>query len=286
MSNKTGIEWTDRSANPLRYRDADGNDVWACVKVSRGCASCYSEAMALRFNKGKAYTAANMRDLTPYVSERVLKELMSPKKTPAGSKVFIGDMTDLFGEWVTDDMLDVIFAAFAMRPDVTFQVLTKRPDRMARYMNIPATHLMVTRCMVNFRDHTEPVGPWPLPNVWCGTSVEDQQTADFRIPHLLRVPAKVRFHAQEPLIGPVNLNEGSWFFPFGKHSPIHWCITGGESGDGFRDCDPKWQADIVEQCKGAGVAVFVKQDSGRLPGKQGRIPLAVWQHKEFPEVTQ
>ncbi len=208
MSQTTGIEWTDRSSNPLRYRDAAGNDVWACVKKSAGCANCYAEATALRFGKGTGFTAANMRKLAPYVREKEMKELLSPKKTPAGSKVFVCDMTDLFGDWVPFELADRLFAAFALRPDVVFQVLTKRPDRMADYLT--ATDLderlyaVVSgwlddgakgllgrewdRCHAVTEDATED-GPrpdaarWrlPLPNVRLGTSVENQAAADERI---------------------------------------------------------------------------------------------------------
>jgi protein gp37 len=222
--------------------------------------------------------------------------------------------------YTMNDVRKRLFDLIDRTPNLDWLLLTKRPENILRMMPPPSV-------FIEYREKRRYPGsshahPNPFPhttriiendrirdNVWIGTSVEDQQTADFRIPHLLRVPAKVRFLSMEPLIGPVDLRPKApdaysilgKFYSTGTFDPtgssprpdrvlncfpkIHWVITGGESGDGFRDCDPKWQADIVEQCKGAGVAVFVKQDSGRLPGKQGRIPLAVWQYKEFPDCS-
>lgn len=304
MSQKTGIQWTDRSSNPLRYRDAAGNDVWACVKKSAGCANCYAEATALRFGKGTGFTAANMRKLAPYVREKEMKELLSPKKTPAGSKVFVCDMTDLFGDWVPFELADRLFAAFALRPDVVFQVLTKRPDRMADYLT--ATDLderlyaVVSgwlddgakgllgrewdRCHAVTEDATEDdprpdAARWrlPLPNVWLGTSVENQAAADERIPHLLKVPARVRFLSCEPLLGPVTLpllvgcrrcNHPGNVLPrdgcprcggTGHESGLHWVIVGGESGAGARPMLPDWARSVRDQCQAAGVAFHFKQ---------------------------
>lgn len=285
MSKPTAIEWTDRSSNPLRYRDATGRDVWACEKVSAGCRGCYAEALALRFDKGKAFNAGNMQGLTPYLSDAEVRALLSPKKTPAGSKVFVGDMTDVFGSWVPDGLLDRLFAVFALRPDVVFQVLTKRPERMAGYMaglqaaaDAHAPHTVEGRFtpaqVLNFRMFAgspkiggvlgvaiSPSTPWPLPNVWLGTSCEDQRAADERIPHLLRVPAAVRFLSCEPLIGPVDLRR---FLPnlhtgFPRGPRVGWVIVGGESGRDARPMCPDWATGIRDQCVAAGVPFHFKQ---------------------------
>src|SRR5438128_1214868 len=132
MAQATGIEWTDASSNPLKYRDAKGRVVWACVKVSSGCANCYAEALARRFNRGDTFTRGHMEGLTPFVDEREITRLLVARSL-AGKRVFACDMTDLFGEWVPDELIDRILAAMVLRPDVTFQVLTKRAERMARY---------------------------------------------------------------------------------------------------------------------------------------------------------
>jgi len=254
-----------------------------------------------------------MRTLTPYVREKELKELLSPTKTPAGKKVFVGDMTDLFGEWVPFDLLDRIFAVFAMRHDVVFQVLTKRPDRMAGYLttlmgpngypgqnnwlvDAPKSHCNALSAAQSMRrewydDPYLPSTPWPLPNVWLGTSIENQAAADERIPQLLKVPAAVRFLSMEPLLGAVNLsvfaNDGdgpsrgtlNWM---GIESSIDWVIIGGESGAGHRSMEVAWAESLRQQCRAAGVPYFFKQDSGAKAGMRGRVSLDLWETKEFP----
>ena len=215
--NKTSIEWCDFAANPIRYRDTEGKSVWACVKASEGCQHCYAEALAHRY-QGREFTAKAMEGVTPYVDERELKAMLAPAKLPAGSKVFVGDMTDMFGPWVPFELLDRVFAVFALRPDVVFQVLTKRPERMREYLaardtagavaitirevapdgGLAAMKAMGTHVL---RDVVQ--RRWPLPNIWLGVSVENQHWADVRIPELLATPAAVRFLSCEPLLGEV-----------------------------------------------------------------------------------
>jgi protein gp37 len=145
-------------------------------------------------------------------------------------------------------------------PRHQFQVLTKRPERMAAFVN----------------DYW----PTPPPNVWLGTSVENQEAADERIPHLQATPAAVRFLSCEPLLGPLDLSP--WMLLPGDTARLDWIIVGGESGRGRRDMKLEWLEAIVTEAQSWGVPVFVKQDMGALPGKQGRIPDALW-IREFPE---
>lgn len=317
---RTAIEWTDVSANPLRAVTREGKTGWACVKVSSGCANCYAESVNRRFGTGRPFTADGMKDVRVVLDEQritrmVTASIRGPFRAPDGRpKCFIGDMTDIFGPWVDDDTLDCIFATFALRPDIDFQVLTKRPERMAEYLltggsigeryNERETHVGLTAlgmvldaCSVNYgsklgngvmlrRDGE--LCAWPLPNVWLGTSVEDQQRADERIPHLLRCPAAVRFLSVEPLLGPVDLrrwvggsdtseydveptdahcvvcgcvwdeDDGSHECPPGFIRPS-WVIVGGESGPKARPCNAEWMHSVVRQCSAAGVPCFVKQ---------------------------
>jgi protein gp37 len=201
---------------------------------------------------------------------------------------------------VSDDLLNQLFHTIEHRRDVTFQILTKRPQRMQKYLSwrwgegrIPSRHIHL------------------------GTSVENQAAAALRIPHLLATPAAIRFLSCEPLIGPVDLFAAmrgpcpECGHDLSEHAAdsrvvgckhgtgtdadpicgcrtiardlLHWVICGGESGPGHRDCDPAWIASLVAQCEAVGVPVFVKQSSGPRPGTQGRIPLDVWKHKDFPE---
>ena len=256
--NQTAIGWTDFSANPLKYRDAAGAVKWACSKVSAGCTNCYSEALAKRWKRGTDYNACEVAKLTPFLDEKELRAMLTSKAI-SGKRVFVGDMTDVFGEWVPDELLDRLFTTFAERPDVTWQVLTKRAERMRAFLS----------------DGKRQPLRWPLPNVWLGVSVEDQQRLDERIPKLLRTPAVVRFVSAEPLLS------GVWFHEFDHRPLIHWVIVGGESGPRVRDCGIGPILNVVLQCNRANVPVFVKQDAHRLPGQQGRIPDEFWL-KEFP----
>lgn len=281
MSKPTGIQWTDRSSNPVRYRTADGRDVWACEKVSAGCRGCYAEALALRFDKGKAFNAGNMAGLTPYLSPSEVNALLSAKKTPPGSRVFVCDMTDAFGAWVPFDLLDRLFAVFALRPDVVFQLLTKRPGRMAEWAARGMPGRIIDRVILDHparalfstADDWRAWGErnWPLPNVWLGTSVEDQKAADERIPELLNVPAAVRFLSCEPLLGPVNLRR---FLPnlhtgFPRGPRVGWVIVGGESGPTARPFALEWGRDLRDQCEAAGVPFFFKQMGDRVANHDG-----------------
>ena len=270
--NRTSIEWTNLTVNPLKYRRINDNKmVWACVKTSPGCGHCYAETIALRFDRGRLFNARNMEELRPFLDEDELRKMLTAKTVQgvpvSGSRCFVGDMTDLFGEWVPDKLLDRLFAVFALRPDVTWQVLSKRPERMRAYIGNQETAYRVqteTRQIMHDRgrgNYMAPVFLWPLECVWLGVSVEDQPRADERIPLLLQCPAAVRFLSCEPLLEPVDLSAYiSPLEPVGWHCPtVNWVILGGESGPHARSCRLEWVRDLVRQCQAAGTACFVKQ---------------------------
>lgn len=285
--NLTPIEWTDFSANPVKYRSLDGRVVWACEKISPGCANCYAEKLSHRYGgvrRAGEWNAAVMKTLTPFLDEAELRKMLTATqiqgRAVAGSKCFIGDMTDVFGEWVPDALLDRLFAVMALRSDVTWQVLTKRAKRMRAYFavdwNAPLSECREARvgreaaAIARKVLGEDPDAPnwdvfwdWPLPNVWLGTSAEDQRRADERIPELLQTPAAVRFVSAEPLLGPINL--APWITEVEPPSPpiIDWLIPGGESGAGARQCDIAAIRSLVAQCSEAGVACFVKQLGAR-----------------------
>ena len=281
--NKTSIEWTDYTSNLIRYRDPEGRSVHGCIKVSAGCANCYASAWSARGltgERGGAFTAKRQATLTPSFDEAEGKRILRTKAT--GAKVFVGDMTDVFGEWVPDALLDQMFAVFGLRPDLVFQVLTKRPERMREYMVDPDCYTCVDEAAaaISGESGVGVITRWPLPNVWLGVSVEDQAAADDRIPELLDTPSAVRFLSCEPLLGPVDLRP--WLpatapaldrAVSGYRGPdIDWVIVGGESGPGARPCDVGWIRGIVGQCKAAGVPVFVKQLGGKAVGlPEGRL---------------
>ena len=244
MADHSAIEWTDASWNPVR----------GCTKVSAGCKFCYAERFAERFRGVKGHPFEQGFDV------RLVPEALDlPLRWKKPRRVFVNSMSDLFHEDVPDRFIADVFNVMKLAPEHTFQVLTKRPERMAAF-----------------------VRPWtgatlPLPNVWLGVSVEDQAAADERIPHLLATPAAVRFGSCEPLLGPVDLaaiipgDEASrldalsgYYFCDGRNEPtpaprLDWAIVGGESGPGARRCDVAWIRSLLKQCKAAGVPCFVKQ---------------------------
>lgn len=215
-------------------------------------------------------------------------------------RVFVNSMSDLFHEAVPFEFIDRVFAVMALCPQHEFQVLTKRPERMAEYLLHSGgkvngktlereAHIGLTAMSIVFEtrhaDRESTIGKdvilhrdgelvkWPLPNVWLGTSVEDHARADERIPWLLRCPAAVRFLSVEPLLEAVDLS--FWLdrarynavYASGKRldriGTVDWVIVGGESGAKARPCDIAWIRSVVTQCKGAGVPCFVKQLGAR-----------------------
>jgi protein gp37 len=246
MSDGTSIEWTDASWNPLRARAkiVGGGTGWACVRVSQGCVNCYAATFNKRLGTGLDYTVPALAKVETYLDEKVLDAPLHWRKP---RKVFVCSMTDLFGEWVSDSEIAEVFGVMARARQHTFQVLTKRPERMRHWV----------ADVVHFTEG--------LPNVWLGTSVEDQASADERIPHLLATPAAVRFLSCEPLLGPVDLGV-AWSASrrsvqdlFLNGFGIDWLIVGGESGARARPMDLAWARSLVAQCRAARVAPFVKQ---------------------------
>jgi len=180
-------------------------------------------------------------------------------------RIFVNSMSDLFHERSTFEFIDMVFAVMALCQQHTFQVLTKRPKRMAEYLQrtgksiefleSAAREIGYTFKFTDLDGRTHGMVPWPIPNIWLGTSVEDQQTADSRIPHLLDCPAAVRFLSCEPLLGAINLR----LFSTGGLLNTHLVIVGGESGPCARQCHVDWIRSIINQCKNTNVPVFVKQ---------------------------
>lgn len=252
----TKIQWTDETWNPVR----------GCDEISPGCAHCYAKTFAERWRgvKGHPYEQGFDVRLVP-------EKLDEPLRWKRPRMVFVNSMSDLFHDEVPDDFLNSVFSTMERSPQHTFQVLTKRADRLAQY--------------VNWRWGKREEGPGyriPSKNVWLGVSVEDQKRADERIPFLLNTPAAIRFLSCEPLLGPIFLDSLAWPPTFMERSEEHrfmgidWVIVGGESGPGARPCNIEWIRGIVRQCKAAGVPCFVKQ-----LGSHPIVP-----HPEDPELTR
>jgi protein gp37 len=310
VSDKSAIEWTDATWNPVR----------GCSHVSEGCRNCYAEGVAARFSgPGRAYEG--LARFTPHGPQwtgevRLLPVVLAqPLRWRKPRRVFVNSMSDLFHPDVPDDFIAAAFGVMSIASQHTFQILTKRPERARRWFawmadidaHSPGHRMWRAICETpgdwpeswEGEDGPPVADAWPLPNVWLGVSVEDQRAADERIPELLATPAAVRFLSCEPLLAPLDLE--SAFSVRDSHgepsSPrcnpdgtqaIGWVIAGGESGPGARPCEPAWILSLVQQGREAGVPVFVKQmGSAWASGGKGSDP----QHwpedlrvRELPEV--
>lgn len=280
----TGIEWTDETWNPTS----------GCDRVSPGCDNCYALGMAKRL---KAMGQADYQtDGDPKTSGPGFgiathpHRLTLPLRWQKPRKVFVNSMSDLFHDGVDYAFIAQVFAVMALAPQHTFQILTKRHARMRSLLSTPNAKrdILLSAQAIAGRDIDDI--PWPLPNVWLGVSVENQQWANIRIPALLDTPAAVRFLSCEPLLGPVDLgigdphrghdsddvnghphprvcltcstedNEVTYFRrDYSNGTGIDWVIVGGESGRGARPMHPDWARSLRDQCQQAGVPFLFKQ---------------------------
>jgi len=216
--NKTGISWTDLTWNPVS----------GCSKVSPGCQNCYAEAWAKRWHRSFEVTLHS-------------EKLREVEKIPAGSKVFVNSMSDLFHPDVPTSFINDVFQAIRRRPDVVFQILTKRPEQ------------------IKLRENEI----FQIPdNVWLGVSVEMPQYAG-RIDELVRIGHDgIKWVSHEPLLADM----GQVRFKFEMAHGIDWVVIGGESGPRHRPMKIEWAANIIREAKRQGVPVWMKQLGGPRPG--------------------
>ena len=231
MAKLSTIEWTDLTWNP----------VTGCTKLSQGCKNCYAERLAQRFWGDRKFTDVQLHH----------NRLDQPRSWRRGRTVFVNSMSDLFHEAVPAAFIESVFDVMRECPQHTFQILTKRADRLAE---------LGRRIQ------------WP-PNVWMGVSVEDSRVLE-RVDLLRQVPAAIRFLSLEPLIGPLNGLD---------LAGIAWVIVGGESGPGARQMKREWVRSIRRQCRDAGVAFFFKQWGGVFKKDAGRT-LDGRTYDEFPVI--
>ena len=267
MSENSLIEWTSATWNPLL----------GCHKCSEGCKLCYAIRTAWRLQHNPNPTiAAAYAGLVEQRADSSLNwtgkinllhsRLQEPMSWRKPRRIFVNSQSDLFHPDVPDLFIDQVFAVMAACPQHTFQVLTKRPARMAEWVKeaeLRVAEVGEQLASDNGWCHAHEGGAWPLPNVWLGVSVENQRAAEDRIPHLLQTPAAVRFLSCEPLLGPLNLADGLGLM--GCPGDLDWIICGGESGPGARPMHPHWPRSLREQCKEAGVAFFFKQWGEHIP---------------------
>ncbi len=314
----TGISWTDETWNP----------VVGCSIVSPACTNCYAMAMAARIERmsgGKTHYAGTTKVVNGkpvWTGKLALAPdhiLTAPLRWKRPRRVFVNSMSDLFHEDMPEGWIDQVFAVMALSPQHTFQILTKRPERMRAYLTkdwaaaarrhveeltLPTFSKATADTQDRLRRYTSPGFPHPLENVWLGITAEDQARADERIPHLLATPAAVRFVSAEPLLGPIHFD----FAPSHRHqrdcayvasqgpapctcnaarNGLDWIIVGGESGPGARPTHPDWVRSIRDQCAAAGVAFHFKQWGDWVPcvlPKDGQWPTWTTTTREFCRV--
>jgi protein gp37 len=295
MGDKTGISWTDASWNP----------VVGCTKVSQSCKFCY--AGTLHDNRHRAWKEGRHPDTPaqyrrPFCLVQLIREgLKMPRRWTKPRMIFVNSMSDLFHPDVPDAFILDVFAIMeqARARGHIFQVLTKRPERMAAWVTEHARRVDSAAGEGDDRQRYR--------LVWLGTSVEDQRAADERIPHLLATPTAVRFLSCEPLLtsfNPEYVFRDTCYDDPELGSPIesdpwdgiHWVICGGESGShlakpglAHRAMKPEWARDLRDQCVAAGVPFFMKQHSALRPGQQPFIIEVDGSHTEwhqFPQVAR
>lgn len=247
---KTKIEWATDTWNPTT----------GCDRVSPGCDNCYALGMAKRLKAmGQAdyQTDGDPKTSGPGFGLRVQKHRINqPLRWRKPRKIFVNSMSDLFHEAVPNEWLAEIFAVMAATPRHTYQILTKRHGRMRSLLNDSSFGAMVADRIWGKGGEAAELPAWPLPNVWLGVSVENQQWADIRIPALLDTPAAVRFLSCEPLLGPVSLFDNS---RIDTGTLVDWVIVGGESGPRARPMQPQWARQLRDECNRYDIPFLFKQ---------------------------
>ncbi len=282
MADNSKIEWCDATWNPIV----------GCSRVSKGCENCYAERVAFRFKHLPKFGAVIKQNGHGWNGAVHFDEnaLLQPLKWKKPRRIFVCSMGDLFHEKVSNEWIDKVYAIMALCPQHTFMVLTKRPERMREYFRLDTT-LPAVNTLAAAWDYMTPKQyqemvkkpiSWPLPNVWHGVSVEDQRTANERIPILLRTQSAIRFISAEPLLGEIDLkrlsqdfDDGMGFFvdsclngkrfnqEYGDYdneaTKLDWVIAGGESGKNARPMHPDWVRKLRDDCTAANVPFFFKQ---------------------------
>lgn len=292
MADHSKIEWTDATWNPIT----------GCSVVSAGCKHCYAMRLAgtrMRNHPSRSGLTQDSKAGPVWTGEVRFNEewLDQPLRWCRPRRIFVCAHGDLFHNAVPDAWIDRVFAIMALSPHHTFQVLTKRAERMRAYLqqrtdelvadwrSAPMSRALVAASMArgyplpgnaalelldnddNWRANAGSVRRtlgWPLRHVWLGVSAENQMAADERIPLLLQTPAAVRWVSAEPLIGPVKLAEHALH---GGPGQVDWVVVGGESGPNARPMHPAWVRSIRDQCTSAGVPMLFKQWGEWAPGE-------------------
>lgn len=273
----TKIQWTQKTWNPIT----------GCTPIATGCKHCYAKEMHRRLRAMGQKKYSEPFDVVRCHPE----ELEKPLHWRKPRMVFPCSMSDLFHPDVPDEFIAAVFGVMAACPQHTFQVLTKRIERVPGFFRwavpddggIPPNMekldneacLRIEACYIIREENMV----WPLPNVWLGASASTQEDLKRVWPDLREVPASVRFLSLEPLLGPIHLVDIT-------REQLQWCIVGAESGPHRRECKTEWVRSIVDQCKADGIAVFIKQIhiNGRLSKDMSEWP-ADLRVREMPKLA-
>lgn len=285
MAQSSAIEWTQATLNP-----------WTgCTKVDPACAHCYIENTPPFRIAGRKFERGHI----PLVFHMDRLAAMMRRRKP--TLYFVNSLSDLFHEDASDEQIAQVFAAMASAPQHTFQVLTKRHERMRELLRRTEFIEAVEAAADDYRPaRLSELMPWPLPNVWMGVTIGNRRFVN-RARVLADTPAAVRFLSCEPLLGPlfyddayVSRDDGSWEpcwrdeyrGPELDLTGVDWCIIGGESGPRHRRFDLEWARDLRDACHHEGVAVFVKQLGGARPGTALEDLPEDLRIREFPAVAR
>lgn len=283
MGDKTGISWT-QTHNPdgTVTPGASWNPVSGCTKLTAECKHCYVERDWHRLTHLPAYQGRKFTDIACHEDR-----LDQPLRWQRARRIFVCSTADLFHDDVPDAFLDRIFGVISLCPQHTFLVLTKRADRMQRYLSAPGRRESIAKAADGFparhpvdwvradgsesferggdpNEETEWLPRWPLPNVHVGVTAGTQETADKRLPLLMKTPAAKRWVSMEPLLEPVDLR-----FSESCGQGLDWVVVGGESGsrNKARPMHPQWAKDIRDQCADTGVLFYFKQQGEWIAGQ-------------------
>ncbi|RWB85959.1 MAG: phage Gp37/Gp68 family protein [Mesorhizobium sp.] len=282
MADKSAIEWTDATWNPIT----------GCSVVSPGCTNCYAMKLAGTRLKNIESRKGLTRDTKAgpvWTGEVRLNRpwLYQPFDWKKPRRIFVCAHGDLFAENVPDEWILDVFTVMAAAGHHTYQVLTKRTERMREFVSRRDLLDDIYANWYTFSGGAREVQSWPLHNVWLGTSTEDQKRADERLPDLLSTPAKVRFVSAEPLLGPLDISK--YLLPLCDRCPpwevpcrigcqnctrLDWVIVGGESGPDARPMHPAWARSLRDQCANNRVRFFFKQWGAWAPASDASREIA------------
>lgn len=289
MADNSKIEWTEATWQPIT----------GCSVKSAGCKNCYAMKLAgtrLRHHPSRAGLTQETSAGPVWTGEVRFNEewLRQPLQWKRPRRIFVCAHADLFHENIPDAWIDRVFAVMALAKQHTFQVLTKRPERMLEYLRRLGSSAKILDTAARAVGYTfefdgKYLVSWPLKNVWLGVTAENQEAADERIPLLLQAPAAVRWVSVEPMLGPISLD--CWpIFGEDEKPLLHWVAGGGESGPHARAMNPDWARSLRDQCTAAGVPFLFKQwgkwaPTGAGTKVAGRL-LDGQLHDQYPEARR